>query len=155
MKSNNKGFSLIEVIVIIAIMAVLTASSMSALTYLLRGDIKKATKTLYSSITSSRTSSMAKAGDWTFVVEHDGTSYVLRTMCDGVEYESEVLSYRVSSITIDGSPLTSIKFVKNTGAVSSINGGDVLAGYSDIVITIGGNQQTLRLYYLTGKIEQI
>ncbi len=155
MKSNNSGFSFVEVIVVIAIMVVLTSSSVQALSYLTRGDIKKATKTLYSFIASSRTNSMAKSGEWIFEVSHDGTQYVLRSLCDGVEYDMEKLSNRVGSITINGDALTSIKFAKNTGAVTSVNGIDVVAGYADIVISISGNERTLRLYYLTGKIEQI
>lgn len=155
MKSNNKGFSLVEVLVVIAIMVILTSASVQALSYLTRGDIKKATKTLYSFIASNRTSSMAKSGEWSFEVSNDGTQYILYSMCDGAEFDMEKLSNRVDSITINGEPLTSIRFAKNTGAVSSINGVDVVAGYADIVISISGNKQTLRLYYLTGKIEQI
>lgn len=155
MKSDNRGFSLVEVVVVMAIMVVLVSTSVSALSYLVRGDIKKAAKTLYSSIASNRTNSMAKSGDWIYTVSYEDNHFVLRSICDGTEYDKEVLSDRVNSITIGGNPLSSIKFMKSTGAVSSINGTDVTAGYADIVITISGNTRTLRLYYLTGKIEQI
>jgi hypothetical protein len=65
----------------------------------------------------------------------------------------DVLNERVTSITVDGNPLTSIKFAKSTGAVKSINGVDVSAGYSDISVNMTSGSRTLRLYYLTGKIE--
>lgn len=172
MKLNNKGLTLIEVIVVIAIMAVLTTTSVNAVSYVLKGDIKKATKTLYSAITSTRTNAMAKTGGWQFTVTHDGTKYSLNSVWDEIAepFSTEVLSNRVDSITVTCSGatmnLSSIEFEKNTGAVRTIVGdagviynrassGSPLAGYADIVISISGNKQTLRLYYLTGKIEQI
>lgn len=171
MKSDNGGFTLVEVIVVVAIITVLSAFSFNALNYVNKGDIKEATNTLYSEIISSRTSSMARTGNWQFRVGHNGTSFVLETIWDQeVDSVSSVpLSYRVDSIkaTYNGTTmnLSTIEFQKNTGAVKKITGdagvlydrnlpGASLAGYSDIVLNLDGNERTLRLYFLTGEIER-
>lgn len=171
MKLNNKGVSLIEVLVVIGIIAILSTVSVSALVYVNKGDIKKATKTLLSEITSARTYSMAKTGDWKFEVVHNGSSFVLNTIGGADNYSEAVLSNRVDNIKVvtnSGATgtLGGIVFQKNTGAVMSITdstgailysrsgAGSSLAGYADITVSISGNERTLRLYYLTGKIEQ-
>lgn len=175
---DNQGFSFIEMIVVIAIMAVLAASSVSAMSYLLRGDIKKATKTVYSEIASNRTYAMAKPGDWIFTVDNSSGVFVLESInaesinADGsyvnpVIYSEEKLSNRVSSIEVkicaaDGSmisdytPLSSIAFKKSTGAVKAVNGVAAnYGGFAEIKVDISGNNRVLRLYFLTGKIEQV
>lgn len=175
---DNKGVSFVEMIVVVAIMAILAASSVSAMSYLLRGDIKKATKTVYSEIASNRTYAMAKPGEWIFTVDNSSGVFVLDSInaekinADGtyvnpVNYSEETLSDRVSSIEVkiykaDGSlvsdytALTSISFKKSTGAVNKINGVAAnYGGYADIKIDISGNDRVLRLYFLTGKIEQV
>lgn len=161
MKLDNRGFSLVELLVVVGILAILTTMTASAASYLSRGNIKHATKTLYSAITSNRTYSMAKAGEWEFVVTQENGKYVLlsrnyptTTTTVPDEYAKDVLTERITGITIDGVPLDSIKFAKSTGAVKSINGADVTSGYSEIVINMSGATSKLKLYYLTGKVDQ-
>lgn len=168
---NNKGFSLVEMLVVIAIMAILASVSVSAMGYLMRGDIKKAAKTLYSEIASNRTYAMAKQGDWLFSVDNSSGVFVLSSMntTSGgtITYSEETLSNRVSSIEVmiysaDGSvisdytALNTISFKKSTGAVNEINGASVnYGGFADIKISISTSGMVLRLYFLTGKIEQV
>ncbi len=175
---DNKGFSLVELLVVIAIMTVLASISISAMSYLTRGDIKKALKTVYSEIASNRTFAMAKPGDWIFEVDSSTGVFVLKSInadeikADGsfvnpVTYSEEKLSDRVSfiqvkiysadgSIVSDYTDLSTITFKKNTGAVEKINGTNVnYGGYADIKVDISGNSRELRLYFLTGKIEHI
>lgn len=175
---NNKGVSIVEMVVVIAIMAVLAAASVSALSYLMRGDIKKATKTVYSEIASNRTYAMAKPGDWVFTVDNSSGVFVLNsinadeikddgTYVNPITYSEETLSNRVTSIQVkiykadgtivsDYADLSSITFKKNTGAVAKVNGiAANYGGFADIKVDISGNTRELRLYFLTGKIEQI
>lgn len=171
MKLDNRGFTLVEVVVVVSIIAVLSVFSFNALNYVNKGDIKEATNTLYSEIMSSRTSSMARTGEWYFQVSHDGTSFILETIWDqeATSVSRVPLSYRVDSIkaTYNGTTvdLATIEFQKNTGAVKKITGvggvlydrslpGASLAGYCDIVLNLDGNERKLRLYFLTGEIER-
>lgn len=182
---DNRGVSLVEVLVVMAILTILTTISVSSLNYVIRGDIKKATKTLYSAIASNRTYSMAKPGRWTFNVftdaegvyqyqsvkleEKDGSGVVTSPE---IIYDEEKFSNRVDFIRVciyganesliaDYSDLVSIVFKKNTGAVDSITttgnvykASDNPGGFADIMIDIAGNNRILRLYFLTGEIEQ-
>ena len=163
MIKDNKGVSVIEMIVIIAIMAVLSTSAFVAMTYITRTDIKKESKMLYSVITSSRTSSMARSGKWIFGISQaaDGdfslriihaSSFDESTGTLGVltEHEVEKLGEKVNFIQVnivqaDGTEtgymdLTSISFKKNTGAVEKIN--DFVVTESDTGIScayVGGH----------------
>lgn len=195
-RKDNRGVSIIEMVVVMAILVVLATSVFSAMTFLTRSDIKKASKTLYSAITSCRTSSMARSGYWCFAVYQDATGcYVLDsvqgetvdeasgTYGTAVVHDHEVMSNLVSSIQVnivnaDGSEtgyvdLYSITFKKNTGAVDEINsvttaeasgtrvytvgtGIDAKSGgYADIKITISENERVMRLYFITGEVEQL
>lgn len=166
-KLNNKGFSLIEIIVVVGIMAILAVSSISLTSYLMRGNVKQATNTLYTAIASNQTFSKAKSGDWQLVIDNSTGVYKVKSVCTNTsgtvdEYEEYVLSDRVSTVLIKDSadsgytPFTSLEFQKNTGAVATINGATVpKAGYADIQIDISGNKAYLRIYYLTGEIEMI
>lgn len=172
---DNKGASLLEVMVIIAIMAVLGASTLSYMGYLVRGDIKKATKTVYSAISSTQTLAKARTGEWVFSVDVDAEGlYNLVTTTydvepdgslinplevDRIKLEQKVTGINVNQYSADGTaisadPFSSMTFVKNTGAVKAINGTNVVnGGYCEIEINISGNYKFIRVYYLTGKIE--
>ncbi|MGN0161735.1 MAG: Tfp pilus assembly protein FimT/FimU [Lachnospiraceae bacterium] len=183
LKSNNNGFTLMELLVVIGIIAILMTLTASAATYLVRGDIKKATKTLYSTVASSRTQAMAKQGSWAFTVDDSSGVFVLKNIRlanvdpttgavidSEVIFDEEVLSNRVDAIDIciynaddsikaDYSPLKSLTFKKNTGALATITSaaGTVdapLGGYADIRLGIGAGNRILRIYCLTGEIDQ-
>lgn len=175
MKMNNRGVSLIEIIVVVAIITILTASSVSAMSYLTRGNAKKAAKTVYSFVTQSRTDAMTKSGNWSLTIKKSGDNFVLVTECtdfyfggvlrncldaSGSEaYDKTVLDSSVTGITCGGVAVDDanpyvINFKKSTGAVDKINGSEATGGYTDIVVSLSGNTRTLRLYHLTGKIEQ-
>lgn len=195
-KKDNRGVSAIEMVVVMAILVVLATSAFSAMTFLSRSDIKKASKTLYSAITSCRTSSMARSGYWCFAVYQDASGCFVLDSVQGdtldettgtygtaIVHDHEVLSNKVSSIQANivyanGTEtgyvdLKSITFKKNTGAVEEINsvtttesGGSRVytvgtgvdaksGGYADIKITISENERVMRLYFITGEVEQL
>lgn len=124
LKNDNRGVSVVEMAVVIAILAVLTVTSMSALSYLIRGDIKKATKSVYAAISSNHTQAMAKPGNWIFTVDRGGSVIVLLSTREeysysdnsgatvtvpALEFDRVELSDRVDSVSVriyeaDGSP---------------------------------------------------
>lgn len=178
MKTDNRGVSLVEVLVVIGIMAILASLTASAAGYLTRGNVKKASKTVYSMLVASRTDSMAKSGTWvlTFSQNPEGRFQLESSVTDlvlsgGTTYsgsdekqmlEKNITGLSVAGVAVDASTPIAIEFAKNTGAVSRIyvvGGSDIkattdLAGYADVVITAYGNTFTNRLYYLTGDVEQ-
>lgn len=156
---DNKGISLVEILVVIGILAILTVTSVSALSQLSRGEIKKAVKTVQSSLVQNRIDSMAKTGDWKWCIEHDGSNYNIVIYYKGLSdtafsaVDTIELSDQVTSITFNDVPLESITFKKNTGAVNEVNTITCTSGVGTIAITCSGNTRTLKLYYLTGKVE--
>ena len=56
---NNKGFSLIELIVVLAVMAVAITGAVIGISVLGKGDAGKASKNIYSALSSLRTNTLS------------------------------------------------------------------------------------------------
>ncbi|MDD6571019.1 MAG: prepilin-type N-terminal cleavage/methylation domain-containing protein [Thermoflexaceae bacterium] len=115
LKNDNRGVSVVEMTVVIAIMAVMITVALSVVSYILKGDIKKATKTVYSEISSNHTQSMVKPGKWIFKVDSSSGNIMLQSIREeysyednsgatitvpAVEFSRETLSERVNSIEV-------------------------------------------------------
>ncbi len=129
MSKKNAGFSLIELIVVIAIMTILTVGIAISLSSVSGQKAKAATKTIYSSLEYAQTAAMAKAtayleicqkddGYYLTVVEGSATQPVRKEkkLCD----DSVTISYTTKGSavaqTIDASPFQ-ITFDHVTGAM--------------------------------------
>lgn len=180
LQGNNAGFSLVEVLVVVAIIAVLAAMSTSGLSYLIRGNIKKAVKTMHSAIATSRTDSMSRSGKWELVIsggpsigsDSQTDPYVVTngyTDTTGIfvaedEYQFDPMMTSIRLWDADGNLkgyLTNIQFEKSTGAVKSVTSTETTItrdsnpGYVDIEIIVNDNSRKIRLYYITGQMEYI
>ena len=162
LKNDNRGVTFIEVVVVVAILTILATSTASALSFMIRGNVKDAAKNTYSAIASNQTHAKAKSGTWVLTCAYNGTQYELKSMCSELAepYAVTVLSNRVTAVRVkdsadaDYTDLMTLQFEKNTGAVAAINGNPVPnAGYADIQVAVENNLAQLRLYYLTGEIE--
>ena len=75
--NNNKGFSMVELIVVIAIMAVLTGLIALGVNVMRAGDTKKANVTIAEMLQKTRTNAMAIVGLWQLEIYNDnGRCYV-------------------------------------------------------------------------------
>lgn len=177
---NNKGFSLIELIVVIAIMALLVGVAALGIYTMVSGDTKRASKTISGEISSLRSNTLAVMGQWQYEIVNDNGSYKLYTYKDGVEKDYNNLGSRIrvsykasesaSEVEIGKGDKIIITFVQGSGKIDDIqklhpaelNGASALdsansvkgTGYCVFKMTTGGgkNAEDFKLYYETGKV---
>ena len=61
-KLNNQGFSLLELLIVIAIIAVFSVTTIFGISAISKGNAKKMNKYLYSSLSELKTSTLSKTG---------------------------------------------------------------------------------------------
>lgn len=165
-RSDNRGFSIIEVIVVVAIMAVMAGAVSVAYTVVKNANVTKASRAIDDLITTCREKAMTNsAKEWKVVID-DKTAKVVKVDWDGNEeiIESKSIPSNVDVyVTEDGisnfyasdAPV-SISFKLLSGEVSSVytpaqtikgSGSNcgIVADYKN------KKQSTITLYYATGK----
>lgn len=117
---NNKGFSLIELVIVIAIMAIVTAGSIAGFGYLRLADSKKCTMSVDESIETLYSQTMAKANKpYMYLYELNGDTYVKITSSSFVkDTDAKKVGNSSIPVVVDGKDL------------SSVPGGVVKIGYS-------------------------
>lgn len=179
-KLNNQGFSMMELIVVIAIMALLAGLLSYGVYIVMTGDTKRASKTMSGEISSLRTNTMAVMGQWQYEIVNDGGSIKIRTYKDGVEQDYTNLGARIRlqykvSQTANETDLSNgqklvLTFVQGSGKVSDLqlftaddlNKASTLDSARSIkgvgccelkvMTTRGTGAEGFKLYYETGKI---
>lgn len=178
-KNNDSGLTMVELIIVIAIIAIMVAASVIGVSLLSHGDSKKAVNNLSSQITEVRTNTLTMAGNWTAEIYKKDNSYKLDIKKDlngTVELVSSTsigsklaISYQdsVGAIQpIDNDNKLVISFKQGNGKVEDegvklvpVSGGSgtSLIGSGSkrgeiIVNNSSSISNSLTLYYLTGKI---
>lgn len=181
-KLNNKGFSLIELLVAIALMGILVGLAAYSITVMRSGDTKRASKTMSGEIAAMRSNTLAVAADWQYEIVNDDGTYKLYTYKNGDVYDYTNLGARIKLYYTDkeGGAETEIakdtkliiKFVQGSGKVSGMY--KVSSGAMDAVSDIsyatritgegyctlkatnatGGGAEDFKLYYETGTVIQ-
>lgn len=177
---NNKGFSLVELIVVIAVMAVLLSLATYGIYVMVSGDTKRASKTMSGEISSIRGNTLAILGDWQYEIVNKNGNYKLYIYKDKVEQECTDLGSRIniayktsesaSEVKLEKGQKMVITFVQGSGKVKDIqvftpaNLEGAIApdpansvkgvGYCEFVITVGNGKsaESFKLYYETGKV---
>ncbi len=152
---NNRGFSLIELIVVVLITAILSGGIVTSMIVIRDSDVSAASKKLVSILTAARSYTISKSGDtiWLELSKEDGSCYAYVYQGDkGAPDDAKVLSSEKicgKSITLkireelyDGSEEvtevadgTSVKFnfIKASGALTE--------GYTDITVKGGSDKE--------------
>ncbi len=127
---DDKGYTLVELVAVIAIMVVMTGVLTLSLSIIYNEDAKRAVSLIDDELSEARMLSMSKSGNIVLIIDTDSVASKNKIV---IKRDSDV--YKTVSIDkdvlisskLDGSTFTSagtdieITFDKSTGSVSSIN----------------------------------
>jgi len=176
--SNSAGFTMIELIIVIAIIAIMIGGSVVGFNLLNQGDAKATIKDISSQLAELRTDTLSLDGIWTAEIYRDGNTYKLdikKDLNNVVELISSTSIGSKTVITYNDSNTGSyeikddikivVEFNKGDGKIksvkkfhgSSVDGESVIEGTSRngafiVYSKSSSTNNTLTLWYLTGKV---
>ncbi len=110
MKKNNRGFSLVEIIVAILIMSVMASTAVLSYNVVRRRNVQKAAQNLSEALEQARLSALAKNGEYETVllVYFNGTNYIAQIADIKWEVQNKKIdSYKLgTSYTLGGKALS-------------------------------------------------
>lgn len=168
---NNKGMSLVEIIVVLAILAVVAGGIVVGVGIISSGNEKKAAESIQTGLSMVRTNTLTIQSQWEARIVNDGGSYAVIIYRDGEEYETTDIGSRVdieytnnasANGAVDENKELIITFRPSTGVVEDIVYGDIdgtknsLMDASSlsfsITVTGSGGGSSINIWYDTGKI---
>ncbi len=73
---DDNGFSLVELIIVFAIMAILTGSAFSVFGYINNGNVKKCSRSINSGLNETRTANLTREGNsYLYIYKYNGDIY--------------------------------------------------------------------------------
>lgn len=173
-KNRNKGFSLIELIVTIAIMAIVTGAAMSIYSFIKTNRLRALSENVNDAVSDLRSTTLAKSGDYSLVILYDSSkkSYIakLSKSVKKPDGSVSVKTYKTDTIGTKGEIYCmdsagnkyklsdgyaiNIRFNKADGSFSSVNfskAGHTVNNVTDIYCEYAGKVKTVKLITLTGK----
>lgn len=174
-KLNNYGLSLVELIVVIAIMGILVGGASMGISIVFSKDAAKCATSLNEAIYTTRMKSMSKVGNYTLTINQNSNSVYMASIDDGsgatnsienICLEEDEATKRISSIVCTYSEVASdldlplvITFDKSKGSVRKIisNGVEILPASGDGILcfdispTRGDKTSKVQLITGTGK----
>lgn len=165
-RCGNKGYTLVELMVVIAIMVIMISFSAMGIKALVGPNLNKATMALSSSLNKFRTTAMSQgqADAWEWRLEERSGVYYGVTYQNGVEYRKEEIGSKISvsftsgatSFDVNATNPLVLCFKKDTGSLVSVNGVSVtdasLSSVNTITITYSTRSAQVKIYSTTGKI---
>ncbi len=128
---SDKGYTLVELVAVIAIMVVMTGALALSLSIVFNEDAQRAVSLIDDELTEARMLSMSKAGEFVLVIDTETNPKMNRIIIKrgGAAYKTipidkdVLISMRQGATTV-ANPGTDIeiKFDKATGSVVSVNG---------------------------------
>jgi len=95
-KLNNKGFSLLELLIVVAIMSIIAGVAMVGVSVIASADSKKMSKSLYSDINTLRTKTLSVEGNWSLKISKSDKNYKFELMKNGEVIQSNTGGRRVN-----------------------------------------------------------
>jgi len=172
MKCNNKGFSLVELIIVIAMMVVLVSAVGYGVSLASSKDVEQCAQSMMSSIQHCRTVTMGKNmttitisydGDGTVIatenvtkVKDDRTLDISSSSTKKVGKKGLQVKYNLSGggdVLLSTTPLT-LEFDRGCGALLKTNGSETNL-CTTITISDNNTTKTIVITPLTGKVEKV
>ena len=167
---KNKGYSLIELVVVIALLAILSTIVVSSIMSINTSEASKCVSNINSLVTKGKVNSMSRATDVVVVIRFDGTNF-LGEYYEGTHLVStEVMGssrVAVTYTTDDGTVVDLgdttkklyISFVRDTAALKTLGAAATVTGVvstdsrylETITVTANSRAQTITFIQPTGK----
>ncbi len=158
---NNKGFTLVELLIVIALMGALVVVCVGPLASVYKARAKSAANEIGAMLSESKIDSLSgKTNE--FHLTFDGSTFICSLIQEGSELKSENIGNKKTSIDVEGSSLNSdadkelvIKFNNQSGKVESAEyDGNNLLGDHKVEINVEyGSLYRVTIYEVTGEIE--
>ena len=166
----NSGMTLVELLVAIAIIAVMTTATVIGIGILTSGDSKKASGNLRNALNEVRTSTLSIEASWETVIRNTDGEYEAAILKDGEETEVYELGSRIDITFFDNNekePKTEnvieegkelkITFNKSSGSVHKItyDGKEFKTKGSSLTFLVNSTtkgEYEVVLWYATGKV---
>lgn len=149
---NHKGISLVELLVVVAIMSIVVGASGVGLSLAYSRDAEKCAKTINAALENTRMMSMSQKGNFVMEIDLENNMLYIKSTEASDPVEEEQLQKRVKVyVPADASATSvSVQFDKSTGKVLSMSGesGGVLRITSE---NNSGKKATVVLVKGTGK----
>ena len=97
---NQKGITLVEIIIVIAIVGILASTAVMMIGHLHYADTQKVVKTLDSSLNELQVKTMSKTGDYYMYVYHLSDGYYVQILSENLS------AFDASRLTTDGKKLS-------------------------------------------------
>lgn len=162
---NNNGFSLVELIVVIAIGVILASATAISISSVLGVAVKQCSRNIESVLNKAKVSTMGKDSVIVELYKNDGAgndgAYYYTVYVNGIESEKKKIGRSSLEITysmeqdyssvktLSGSEKITIEFDRSSGAEKANADGKCC---SRIWVKKGGTQKIITIYKETGKI---
>ncbi len=120
---NNKGITLIEILVVVAIMSIAVGGASISISLAYSRDAEKCAKTINSALENTRMMSMSEKGNFTMELDMTNNMLYIKNSEESEPVVTEDLQRRVtiSSPTDPGATTVTVQFDKSTGKVLSMS----------------------------------
>lgn len=161
-KNSNKGFSMIELVVTIAIMSIVTAASVGIYQWISNSAFKEACNNITDSMAYARTEKLSKSGTWEVKIyldsnnkcisEVENNSTSVRDVRNSKEVKIEAIDEYSSAIQLS-SPETIVMEYGSNGSFKEayITQGAGRTDIKGIKVTYSKYSKTIKLAQNTGK----
>lgn len=120
-KNKNLGMTLVEILVVVAILAIMVGEAGIGISLLYSRDSEKCAKTINTMLETTRMSSLARAEKFNLVLDSENNECRIETDEEKAELPSKVtLSFSAEGCDLSGCKVLEVEFDKSTGRVKSV-----------------------------------
>lgn len=177
MRQNNKGFTILEVMIVVAILAILATAFATSYGLIYSGNAKKAANDFYSLMNTCRVNTLNGANDAYIELVQDGDVYVARVWekvpdedgdyVNTIDTEQEISKVEIAYTRNDveyslGSVALTFAYDRETGEVTipTETGSTIWSDGTDgectlVTFTSGTSEYSVKINWQTGYVEVV